>query len=64
MSTRTPEEAGANLEARVALVWAQDAIHRLSVATDDPHPGTVEAADAIDQALTGLFSDAYKKGKS
>lgn len=50
----TPGEAVALLFLRAAIFSAQQWAGRYSLMTDDPAPGTVEAADLVDAAADAL----------
>lgn len=50
----TPSEAVALLFARTAIYSAQSWLDRYAAMTADPAPGTVEAADCLDQAADAI----------
>ena len=50
----TPSEAVALLFARAAIHSAQSWLDRYSHMTADPAPGTVEAADCLDEAVDAM----------
>ncbi len=50
----SPQECAALFLARVALDAAQAQLGAYALATDDPHPGMVEAADLLDSARAAL----------
>ena len=50
----TPSEAVALLFTRAGIYSGQQWLGRYSLLTDDPAPGTVEAADLIDAAADAL----------
>ena len=50
----TPSEAVALVFARAGIYSVQQWLGRYSLLTDDPAPGTVEAADLIDAAADAL----------
>ena len=50
----TPSEAVALLFARTAIYSAQSWLGRYAAVTADPAPGTVEAADCLDQAADAI----------
>lgn len=51
---RTENEAAALILALTATDAARDLLHRYAGMTDEPNPGTVEAADLLDAARAAL----------
>lgn len=50
----SPQEVAALFLARVAMDAAKAQLDAYALATVDPHPGVVEAADLLDAARAGL----------
>lgn len=54
VATATHEAASARLLAAVAMDAAQAQMDRYALATDDPEPGVVEAADLLHAARVAM----------